>query len=446
MRHFRVRVLGTMLVLLGGLLFADFLPNLIAFLNENGEVRTFNPAGAIDVSGPFFQDLGTNGRRCVTCHQPSDNWSVTPGHIQARFDATGGTDPIFRTNDGSNCNTADVSSVAARRSAYSLLLNKGLIRIALDVPAGAEFSVVSVDNPYGCSDTSTLSMYRRPLPSTNLRFLTTVMWDGRESHPGNTLEQNLSQQSDDATTGHAQGGHLTDAQRAAIVAFEIALHTTESATFDAGQLNAQGANGGPVNLSNQNFFVGINDPLGPGPFNPSAFDIFTPWSQLQSNSALAEARASVARGQALFNTKPITIDGVAGLNDKFFGGKSFTGNCTTCHNTPNVGNHSVPLPINIGLTDASRRTPDLPLFTLMNNTTHETVQTTDPARAMITGKWVDIGKTKGPILRGLSGRAPYFHNGSAATFTDVLNFYDTRFGIGFTDQEKQDLINFLKSL
>ena len=53
---------------------------------------------------------------------------------------------------------------------------------------------------------------------------------------------------------------------------------------------------------------------------------------------------------------------------------------------------------------------------------------------------------KGPILRGLAARAPYFHNGSAATLMDAVNFYDKRFGIGFTDQQKQDLVNFLNTL
>jgi cytochrome c peroxidase len=65
---------------------------------------------------------------------------------------------------------------------------------------------------------------------------------------------------------------------------------------------------------------------------------------------------------------------------------------------------------------------------------------------MITGNCADIGKFKGPILRALAARAPYFHNGSAATLMDVVNFYNQRFGIGFTDQQKKDLVNFLKTL
>jgi len=74
------------------------------------------------------------------------------------------------------------------------------------------------------------------------------------------------------------------------------------------------------------------------------------------------------------------------------------------------------------------------------------VQTTDPGRAMITGKWADIGKFKGPVLRGLAARPPYFHNGMAASLGDAVDFYDTRFNIGFTTQEKKDLIAFLNAL
>lgn len=70
----------------------------------------------------------------------------------------------------------------------------------------------------------------------------------------------------------------------------------------------------------------------------------------------------------------------------------------------------------------------------------------DPGRALITGQFADIGKVKGPTLRALAARAPYFHNGSATTLLDVVNFDDQRFDIGFTDQQKADLVAFLSSL
>ena len=133
------------------------------------------------------------------------------------------------------------------------------------------------------------------------------------------------------------------------------------------------------------------------------------------------------------------------LND-LVGADVIPGTCTTCHNTPNVGNHSVPLAIDIGLNDPARRTPEMPLFLLVNKTTNATLLTMDPGRALITGKWKDIGKTKGPILRALSGRAPYFHNGSAATLGEAVDFYQSRFNLGLTPQEKTDLVAFLESL
>jgi cytochrome c peroxidase len=106
----------------------------------------------------------------------------------------------------------------------------------------------------------------------------------------------------------------------------------------------------------------------------------------------------------------------------------------------------VALPVNIGIADASRRTPDLPLYTLTRYSTGEVVRTTDPGLAMLTGKWADIGKFKGPILRGLAARAPYFHNGSAATLMDVVDFYDSRFNIGMSAGQKSDLVAFLSAL
>jgi cytochrome c peroxidase len=72
--------------------------------------------------------------------------------------------------------------------------------------------------------------------------------------------------------------------------------------------------------------------------------------------------------------------------------------------------------------------------------------TTDLGQALIDGNFDHVGKIKGPILRGLAGRAPYFHNGSAATLTDVVNFYNTRFVLNLTDQQKTDLVAFLKTL
>jgi cytochrome c peroxidase len=97
-------------------------PSLTTFFDASGQFRTLNLNGEIDLDNPFFQDLGTNGRRCVSCHQPSTAWTITPANVQTRFAITRGTDPIFTNNDGSNCEGAVASSLADRRAAYSLLL------------------------------------------------------------------------------------------------------------------------------------------------------------------------------------------------------------------------------------------------------------------------------------------------------------------------------------
>jgi cytochrome c peroxidase len=96
----------------------------------------------------------------------------------------------------------------------------------------------------------------------------------------------------------------------------------------------------------------------------------------------------------------------------------------------------------VGGLDAS----GLPVYTLRNLTTGEVKATTDPGRALITGKWKDVGRFEGPVLGGLAGRAPYFHSGSARDLPAVVDFYERRFALGLTAQERADLIAFLRCL
>jgi len=318
------------------------LPNLFLFPNDSGWLATYNTANQpIDLTGPFFRSLGSNGRRCSSCHVPAQGWSVSAAGVKARFEITQGLDPIFRTNDGSNCDHGiDTSTVGGRRRAYSLLTDRGLMRIAIQVPDNAEFNVISVVNPYGCGDTAILSLYRRPLPAANLRFLSAVMWDGRESstqtgtqsitfatNPGDLLAD-LAHQAVDATMGHAQGTTpLMPKEQQAIVDFEMSLTTAQAFDYRAGALNVDGAAGGPSAIGTRTspaFFVGINDPLGGNPhgtpFSPIVFKLFDAWMPTTNRDDGGDddkqnRRASIARGQALFNSKPIQIVGVGGLND-----------------------------------------------------------------------------------------------------------------------------------
>ncbi len=434
--------------------------------DPSGAIGTFQPNGAtITNNNAFFQNLGTNERTCFTCHQPETGWTVSAASVQARFLLSGGNDPIFRLVDGATCPTDNVSTPLAKLRSYKLVLEKGLIRIGLPLPASPalQFSVTSVADPYNCTTNPAtgltsptagiMSMYRRPLPAANLGFLSTIMWDGREP--------SLASQATDATLGHAQASAPpTPAQVAEIVAFESGVFTAQEYDNVAQLLHDDGATGGPVALSLQlaNFFIGINDPLGNNPqhtpFTSVIFDVFKPWLGLSGGGAVTRDRESIARGEEVFNNTPINITGVGGLND-VLNQTNIAGFCGTCHDTPNVGDHSVKAPLNIGIANAGAGAPPaldisgLPVFTLQCTSgplTGQTYVVTDPGRAMISGNCADIGKLKGPILRGLAARAPYFHNGSAATLMDVVNFYDQRFNIGFTAQQKQDLVNFLNSL
>jgi len=145
--------------------------------DPGGRIATFQPGVAtITANNAFFQNLGTNGRTCDTCHQKQNGWTVSAADVRDRFADSAGTDPIFRLVDGATCPTDNVSTLGAKRRAYKLLLDKGLIRIGLPLPSAPnlEFSVASVDDPYGCTTnpatgltsptTGIVSMYRRPLP------------------------------------------------------------------------------------------------------------------------------------------------------------------------------------------------------------------------------------------------------------------------------------------
>jgi hypothetical protein len=433
--------------------------------DSSGWIATYQPGGPTFTQfNAFFQNLGTNQRTCNTCHKPEDGWTVSAASVASRFAQSRGKDPIFRLIDGATCPSDDVSTLAAKREAYKLLIEKGLIRIGLTLPEPEklQFEVTSVVDPYHCTTnpktgltsktTGTLSVYRRPLPSTNLGFLSTIMWDGREP--------DLEHQAVDATTGHAQAPlpGPTPEQVKQIVSFEKGLFTAQEYDRRARLLHAPKVTGGPVALSAVDFFIGINDPLGHNPtgkaFDPNVFDLYKYWQSLPGTDRVSEHRRSIARGEELFNTIKINITGVSGLNDDVKK-ESIAGECTVCHDTPNVGNHSVKAPLDIGIADAGSKAPPeldisgLPVFTLtckQGPLAGNIYVVTDPGRALITGQCKDIGRVKGPILRGLAARAPYFHNGSAATLMDVVKFYEERFKIGLTNQQKQDLVNFLNTL
>jgi len=332
-------------------------------------------------------------------------------------------------------------------------------------------------------------VYRRPLPTTNLTFLSAIMFDGRETknllNNGSTflanLTADLTQQALDAIMIHTQPSQApSDAQLSDIVQFESGLFTAQADDAKAGPLRALGSGGGAVELARQTYYPGINDSLGADPggmaFNPASMTLFAAWTDGGADHGdyreefRDAARRAIAAGEALFNSAPVQISNVRGLNDNATLGRPirFTGTCTTCHDAPNVGNHSLPLALDIGTSHsvlpsaesdpnivaglAELSVPDLPVYLVSGCTNPfssgqpESFYTTDPGKALISGLCSDFNRGKGPVLRGLAARAPYFHNGAAADLHELINFYNARFSMHLTEEQKSDLIAFLNSL
>lgn len=441
----------------------------------------------------FFVPLGTNSRTCSTCHIADDAYSISPATVK-NVAKKNFRDPLFDPIDGgADCPPVSYFLPDARNS--SMLLENALIREQIPIPSEAEFSIDAARNPKNCQIwplspdwekiSKKLIVFRRSLPSTNLFFLSDVRWDARETRQlivtgqnfTNTgpLDFDLGSQANGASVTHELSFPITGTQaQTDIVAFERNLFTAQ---LSIKPLDDLGERGGPGYLAKNiasTFFIGQNDPLGKD-FSSDVFTLFDDWEphrqgrrqNAQANHRPPELQQVIGEGEEIFNNRTFTITNVQGLNgarsDPLYNpadplaDKSIVGTCSTCHNTPNVGNHSTSLLLNVGTATAvpvdNRGQPiqdildttNLPIYTLKSSA-GSVVSVTDPGRALITGRWVDVGKVKVPVLRGLAARPPYFHNGSARDLATVVSFYNARFSIGLTPQESSALVLFLSAL
>lgn len=465
------------------------------FANAFGLAKSYSTLGPIDTTSanPFFKNFG-NGRNCGSCHVQGNGFTLSPDEIQARFDSTNGTDPLFLPNDGSNAPNLPVGTLAEKRTAYSLLLNRGLIRVGRPVPTvtndatpkPAEFVLDSVSDPYNYASATELSLFRRPLPATNLRFIASVMWDDRETikdfgsppdatsvcivdrtvsppKTGNCYKSfnlALKNQANNATLGHAQAAaSLSSTEQQAIVDFELSLFSAQIYDNNAKSLTDALAKGGTDELTTTTYYFDINSVFGDpvtgllaSVTKLTAMSLYTAWGTDTGSTDLAvqAARASIARGEKIFNTRTFKMVNVAGTRTTTITGAT----CTNCHSTPQVGSLAQPNLFGLGIGDPTWSSlPELPTYTFRNvnsasSNFGKTITVQDPGLALTTGKWGDIGKFKVPPLRALAMRAPYFHDGSAKTIEDVTNFYIKRFvyDTPLTTQDIADLNAFLKAL
>jgi cytochrome c peroxidase len=393
----------------GGANGPDHISNRRTFRNPAGRAGTFSMQGSVDLTSEFFNPQGTNGRSCASCHIPEDAWSINPGTLQELFDETDGTHPVFNTLDANNP-AMDVSTSDARLAAYSMLLSRGVFRRGGAPRPNSEWELIAAEDPHGFADLTRLVHWRRAMPTINFASgSATVHWDGGPS-VGTDQRAGLVLQATRAVTGGLQGPPPAPEVIANIVDFEASLSTAQVLLYGVGRLDVR-ARGGPRALAMM-------------PKVQGRFDLFDAWIDDRH-----PRRAQIARGQELFN------------NQNAGGGR-----CGGCHNSANNGTNINNLLFDVRVASAAARTPDLPLYTFRNRATGETRQLTDAGRGNVTGLWSDLGRFKTPTLRALAARAPYFHNGIAATLEEVVRHYETHLGFVFTDQERADLVAFLKAL
>ena len=463
------------------------------YADGDGKLGVLVDGGPIATAGhPFFTALGTNGRACITCHQPADGMSISPATLKARWAATHGKDPVFAAVDGSDCPSLRQDLAAS----HSLLLHKGLFRIYLpwpgDGPDGRpmrpEFKIEVVRDPTGCntdpvyglnSPHPTISVFRRPRVVANLKYVVNDFDPGAgakgqfniktgmplavdpETGRSVTMElmadsraPTLRLQAVDAVLHHEEGSRPpTREQLDGILDFESRVFSAQSRSVGAGDLTVPGGPPGlgPASLQKARPRL-LGDYLDAPVFQ--TFDAWAAESPAKASDAGAEFRASVARGAKIYMTRTFWIRDAVHLNTIGLG-NPIRRTCATCHNAQMTGMDLAPGWMDIGtnnLPNADPR-PDLPLFKLTcdpDRPSHpflgRVVYTHDPGRALITGKCIDIGSITMQQFRGLAARAPYFADGSAKDLRALIDYYDRRFRIKYSEQEKQDLVNFLSVL
>ena len=456
-------------------------PATLDYENAAGTLRTLVVDGPLETKGhPFFEALGPNGRACVTCHQPADGMSLSAATARERWDVTAGKDPLFAAYDGSNCSSLPQQD----RSSHSLLLDYGLIRIQRPWPpvaaSGAaivpDFTIAVVRDPWGCNSGNrygpkrgNISIYRRPRPVANLKYLLAVgfAYDPKAGMPlpldpesGRPMSGNLmadaragtlnAQMLDAASTHLALLRRMNKDDMSRLLDFEMRVFAAQYRDRTGGALDAGGAAGGPAKLAS-------SEPGQLGSQGVAVWSEFAAWEKAVDEPGLStEARTfrqSVARGARIFREKMFLITESAGINSPIGFGNPVRNSCVFCHNMSQMGNDVAPGQVDLGTTTEpfADPAPHLPLFRITClDEPHphygRIIQTHDPGYALTTGRCADVGKITLQSMRGLAARAPYFSNGSAKDLRAVIDYYDRRYNIGYSEQEKQDLVNLMSVL
>jgi cytochrome c peroxidase len=343
------------------------------------------------------ETFGGNGRVCATCHDEMSG-SISTDEVRRRFLADP-HDPLFRAID----------SDGGLGLTYLRLLQAATIRVIMPLPP----NVVLLDDPLARS----VVLHRTPGTVFNIGLEPVIMWDGRAP--------NLRDQAAGAVAAHFEPARLPAGdERRDIEHYEETLFSSESL---------------------RSFFEG-----GPPPELP------------------AGNTESERRGREFFVDQ--------------FDGTSSRGICAACHTGPMLNQITAQFPIangipcpdpSLGEDCPSTENPPVPpgsrFFTafvsefntganpvrswlFIEPSGNNVVQSPDPGRALITGRFLDANFFKIPTLWGVSATSPYFHDGSVQTLEDLVAHYDRFFTVAFFGritlslQDQQDIVAFLKLL
>jgi cytochrome c peroxidase len=411
--------------------------SLLSSPNEAGWAETLHLSGTIDRTNPFFQQLGTNPRSCEACHNAGQGWTINAESVTRLMKETKALDPLFNLVDEGSRPDADVSTYQARIATFKPTLGKkALTRFTRTIPATAEFTLAAISDPSGWSTTTSFVSFRRPTPTANESKASTTNWNGLPAVDVLTQVRGTMAGAPRLHSQRDPANPLPPEQATAGGDFMFGVIFAQMKDREAGRLDDDGAKGGPAHLMAQEWYLGINDVSGNDPqgrpFNPKVFNLFDAWAKYDDDDRhnrcndRGRARAAIYRGQEVFNT---------------------VGKCSGCHNSPNVGGHSVPKFFNIGTAEGASCDFDiLPKLTFKNKVTGEEKVMCDAGRGLSSGKWDDLGRFRAPPLRGVAARAPYFHDGQAKNLKEVIRHYDERFSLQLTGKQKRDLEAFLQAL
>jgi cytochrome c peroxidase len=375
---------------------------------------------------------GSNGRSCATCHVLEEDTTLRPDSVRARLEANP-DDPLFDRLDADDPD-ADVLSFAH--------LEKGLVRVALPLPPNMD--VIDLDGNVITPTDRTLFVWRGVPTIANTAITGPYQLDGRAA--------SLEAQAQAAIEGHSQGPQVGPQRLAQVADFQRRTYSSARAWFVAELLEF----GFPLN-------------------------------EIPIPEDFMSLSASEKRGRQVYDTACRACHGSAStdrivdrdVHDLFFAELGPDGN-VRFEVSAERGPVAVPLaqPENeflnvgfgyasylgqVGLLDAFNADVELPRYRFRfytDGTRSQAVTdlppvpatqsgdpldlrpaldergapivgpnrapqlfSTDPGRAAISGDPADFEAFDVPQLRGIARTAPYYHDNSHETLTDVIDSY-----------------------